>query len=48
MKKKVIYTVLVGGYDNLMQPQVIDDSFDYICFTDKSPQEDVEWLLLQI
>lgn len=38
MKKKVIYTVLVGGYDNLMQPKVIDDSFDYICFTDKSSQ----------
>ena len=34
MNKKVIYTCIVGGYDNLMQPGVIDDSFDYICFSD--------------
>lgn len=34
MNNKVIYTCIVGGYDNLMQPGVIDDSFDYICFSD--------------
>jgi hypothetical protein len=33
--KKVIYTCIVGGYDTLMQPAVIDDSFDYICFVKK-------------
>lgn len=34
MNRKVIYTCLVGGYDNLLQPKVVDESFDYICFTD--------------
>lgn len=32
-KKKVIYTCLVGGYEELFQPNVIDRSFDYICFS---------------
>ena len=32
--KKVIYTCLTGGYDKLEQPEVLDGSFDYICFTD--------------
>lgn len=31
--KKVIYTCLVGGYDELKQPLVVDSSFDYICFS---------------
>lgn len=31
--KKVIYTILVGKYDILPQPLVVDDSFDYICFS---------------
>jgi len=33
MNKKVIYTCIVGGYDSLMQPAVVDESFDYICFS---------------
>lgn len=36
MNKKVIYTCLVGDYDVLLQPVVVDDSFDYICFTDSN------------
>ena len=34
MNRKVIYTCITGGYDKLMQPLVVDESFDYICFTD--------------
>ena len=37
--KKVIYTVLTGNYDLLEQPQVIDPSFDYVCFTDREGRE---------
>jgi len=34
MKNKyVIYTVLVGGYDDVLQPAVIDERFDYILFS---------------
>ena len=32
--KRVIYTCIVGGYDKLRQPEVIDGDFDYICFSD--------------
>ena len=35
MNRIVIYTCRTGGYDNLLQPLVIDDSFDFICFTDQ-------------
>jgi hypothetical protein len=31
--KKVIYTSLVGAYDVLKQPLVIDYSYDYICYS---------------
>ena len=33
MKDFVIYTVLVGDYDDIMQPKVIDNRFDYILFS---------------
>ena len=32
-KKCVIYTAMVGGYDEIMQPLVVDDRFDYILFS---------------
>ncbi|MBD5473706.1 MAG: DUF616 domain-containing protein [Lachnospiraceae bacterium] len=32
--KGVIYTVITGGYDALVEPEYIDKDFDYICFTD--------------
>ena len=34
MKDYVIYTAIVGDYDEVKQPVVIDDRFDYILFTD--------------
>lgn len=30
----VVYTVIVGDFDNVKQPRVIDSRFDYILFTD--------------
>ena len=35
MNKKVVYTSIIGGYDTLIQPPAIDESFDYICFVKK-------------
>lgn len=32
--RKVIYTCIVGGYDTLPQPSVVDGSFEYVCFSD--------------
>ena len=34
MNKIAIYTALVGNYDALLQPAVIDPGFDYVCFSD--------------
>lgn len=38
MNRYAIFTVIVGGYDKVKQPLVIDDRFDYILFSD-TPQE---------
>lgn len=38
MKQFVIYTVQTGRYDNINQPLVTDDRFDYILFSDKTEQ----------
>lgn len=32
MKQRVIYTSIVGDIDSLMQPQVVDPRYDYVCF----------------
>ena len=37
--KKVIYICLFGKYDQLLQPLVIDNSFDYICFSNDFEEE---------
>lgn len=34
MKEFVVYTVIVGDYDEVRQPLVIDDRFDYVLFSD--------------
>lgn len=40
-KKYVIYTAMVGGYDEIMQPQVVDDRFDYILFSNDIKEDRV-------
>ena len=41
MNRKVIYTCIVGNYDPIRQPLVVDNSFDYICFTDNCESDKV-------
>ncbi len=48
MKRKVIYTCLFGKIDNLLQPKVIDNSFDYICFSDCMLPQSGIWQIRQI
>lgn len=31
--KKTIYTCIVGNYESILQPEVVDEKFDYICFS---------------
>ena len=39
--KHVVYTVLVGAYDEIRQPQVLDDRFDYILFSNDIKEDSV-------
>lgn len=33
--RTVIYTCIIGGYDELLQPHVIEPGFDFVCFVGK-------------
>ena len=41
MKRYVLYTAIVGGYDKIAQPSIIDSDFDYILFSNDIPEERV-------
>lgn len=41
MRKFAIYTALIGGYDQIQQPGVADDDFDFILFTDEVKESSV-------
>ncbi len=41
MNKKVIYTAIFGGYDNLTEPSFIPEGWDFVCFTDSDIKSDV-------
>jgi len=39
MQKTALYTSIVGNYDNLRQPTVVDEAFDYIVFVKKGTKK---------
>lgn len=39
--KVVVYTAIIGGYDNLHEPLITPDGVDFICFTDRELKSDV-------
>ena len=41
--KIAIYTAFTGDYDNLKDPQFVDENCDYICFTDNPDFESDFW-----
>lgn len=36
-----VYTVITGGFDNVLQPLVIDSRFDYFLFTDNVAEDNI-------
>lgn len=38
MKKYVIYSSIIGKYDEILQPLAVDERFDYILFSDHLPE----------
>jgi hypothetical protein len=41
--KKVVYTCITGGYDNLLEPTYLTSDFDYVCFTDNIDMKSDVW-----
>lgn len=41
MNKFVVYTAIVGNYDDINQPKLVNDRFDYVLFSNDIPQERV-------
>ena len=49
MKKIAIYTAVIGGYDDIRQPKVVDERFDYYLFTDHIETDFIGvWRLMSI
>ena len=49
MKRYVIYSALVGDYDELLQPLVVDDRFDFVLFSnDISEKQSGVWQIRPI
>ena len=44
----VIYTVIVGGYDTIYQPAIMDEHFDYVLFSDTPIDNPGVWQVRQI
>ena len=45
---KVVYTCIIGGYDTLLEPRVVEPDVDYICFTDNTNIKSNVWEIRQI
>lgn len=41
MKKYVVFSALVGAYDAVLQPEVVDDGFDFVLFTNEVKEDKV-------
>lgn len=42
-KKVAVYTAVTGGYDDVIIPSVVEEDFDYICFTDNEDFKSDFW-----
>lgn len=40
MNNKIIYTAIIGGYDDLFEPDFKPDGWDFVCFTDRDFKSD--------
>lgn len=46
--KKVAYTQIMGDYDDLKDPKVVSDGWDYICFTNNPSIKSNVWKVVQV
>ena len=45
MNNFVVYTVITNGYDNLIEPETIEEGIDYICYTDSPKLKSKYWTI---
>lgn len=38
MKRFAVFSAIIGNYDEILQPSVVDDRFDYVLFSDSLPE----------
>lgn len=51
MEKIAIYTCIIGAYDELRQPRVLEEGFDFICFVgfgEKHAERDGVWEIREL
>ena len=44
----MIYTIILGDYDDLKEPQFIDHKFDYLCFTNRDDLVSPTWQIRKV
>jgi hypothetical protein len=48
LNKKVVYTTILGNYDNLKEPEIVSEGWDYICFTDREDLRSDIWKIVLV
>jgi len=48
MNTKAIYTAIIGDYDVLQDPAVVNEDWDYICFTNNPRLESKVWTIMMV
>lgn len=48
MNKRVVYTCVTGGYENIIDPSFVQSDFDYVCFTDQTNTNSKVWSIRPI
>ena len=48
MSRLTIYTAIIGEIDSLLQPEVVDPRFDYVCFVRKGSGKHGVWELREL
>ena len=48
MNKRVVYTCVTGGYEDIIDPSFVQSDFDYVCFTDQTNTNSKVWSIRPI
>jgi hypothetical protein len=46
--RKAVYTIILGNYDDLKEPEIVSQDYDYICFTDQKGLRSKTWKIVRV